>query len=251
MSGGGRLTDRVALVTGGARGIGLAIVKAFAREGSDVGLCDLGTAADAGEAMEALEREGRRGVYVQADVSSEQQVRRMVEEMIDAFGHIDILVNNAGILKKSPLVEMTTEEWDHVLAVNLRGTFLCTRYVLPHMLRRRYGRVINVASQRGQIGGIGVTHYSASKGGVIAFTKALAREVARDNVLVNAIAPGPIATELNAPYMEEWRDRIHQLPIDRMGEADEVAPTAVFLASDDATYYVGQTLGPNGGDVML
>jgi 3-oxoacyl-[acyl-carrier protein] reductase len=96
-----------------------------------------------------------------------------------------------------------------------------------------------------------VTHYSASKGGVIAFTKALAREVARENVLVNAIAPGPIATELNAPYMDEWRDRIHQLPIDRMGESDEVAPTAVFLASDDATYYVGQTLGPNGGDVML
>jgi 3-oxoacyl-[acyl-carrier protein] reductase len=248
---GGRLTDRVAVVTGGARGIGLAIVKAFAREGADVGLCDLAPAADAGEAMEALEREGRRGVYAQADVSSEQQVRRMVEEMIDAFGRIDILVNNAGILKKSSLVEMTTEEWDQVLAVNLRGTFLCTRYVLPHMLRRRYGRVINVASQRGQIGGIGVTHYSASKGGVIAFTKALAREVARDNVLVNAIAPGPIATELNAPYMEEWRDRIHQLPIDRMGEPDEVAPTAVFLASDDATYYVGQTLGPNGGDVML
>jgi 3-oxoacyl-[acyl-carrier protein] reductase len=175
----------------------------------------------------------------------------MVEEMIDAFGRIDILVNNAGILKKSPLVEMTTEEWDQVLAVNLRGTFLCTRYVLPHMLRRHHGRVINVASQRGQIGGIGVTHYSASKGGVIAFTKALAREVARENVLVNAIAPGPIATELNAPYMDEWRDRIHQLPIDRMGESDEVAPTAVFLASDDATYYVGQTLGPNGGDVML
>jgi 3-oxoacyl-[acyl-carrier protein] reductase len=245
----GRLTDRVALITGGARGIGLAIVKAFAAEGADVGVCDLAPAA--GEAMEALEREGRRGVYVRADVSSEEQVRRMVEEMIDAFGGIDILVNNAGILKKSPLVEMTTEEWDQVLAVNLRGTFLCTRYVLPHMLRRRYGRVINVASQRGQIGGIGVTHYSASKGGVIAFTKALAREVARDNVLVNAIAPGPIATELNAPYMEEWRDRIHQLPIDRMGEADEVAPTAVFLASDDATYYVGQTLGPNGGDVML
>jgi 3-oxoacyl-[acyl-carrier protein] reductase len=201
--------------------------------------------------MEALERAGRRGIYLQADVSSEEQVRGMVEQMIAAFGRVDILVNNAGILRKSPLVEMASEEWDRVLAVNLRGTFLCTRYVLPYMLQRRYGRVINVASQRGQIGGIGVAHYSASKGGVIAFTKALAREVAKDNVLVNAIAPGPIATELNAPYMEEWKDRIHQLPIDRMGEADEVAPTAVFLASDDASYYVGQTLGPNGGDVML
>jgi 3-oxoacyl-[acyl-carrier protein] reductase len=147
---------------------------------------------------------------------------------------------------------MPIEDWDRVLNVNLRGTFLCTRYVLPHLLEQGGGRVINIASQLGYLGGREVAHYSASKGGVIAFTKALAREVSTRNVLVNAIAPGPIVTDLLRSETEEWKAaKLAELPIGRFGEVSEVAPTAVFLASDDASYYVGQTLGPNGGDVML
>jgi 3-oxoacyl-[acyl-carrier protein] reductase len=139
-----------------------------------------------------------------------------------------------------------------VLGVNLRGVFLCTRFVLPGMLERRSGKIINVASQLGQIGGTEMVHYSASKGGVIAFTKALAREVSTQGVRVNAIAPGPILTDMMAQETEEWASaKQAELAIGRFGEVHEVAPTAVFLASDDSSYYVGQTLGPNGGDVMV
>jgi 3-oxoacyl-[acyl-carrier protein] reductase len=176
----------------------------------------------------------------------------MVEAVHRAFGHIDILVNNAGIFTQALVEHLSVTDWDRVLAVNLRGTFLCARFVLPYMLDQRWGRIINIASQLAYIGGQEVAHYSASKGGVIAFTKALAREVATRNVLVNAIAPGPILTDLLASETEEWKAaKLAELPIGRFGEVREVAPTAVFLASDDATYYVGQTLGPNGGDVML
>jgi 3-oxoacyl-[acyl-carrier protein] reductase len=148
--------------------------------------------------------------------------------------------------------ELPVPEWDRVIGVNLRGCFLCTRMVLPGMLARGRGKVINVASQLGQIGGTEMVHYSASKAGVIGLTKALAREVSGKGVHVNAIAPGPILTEMMAQETEEWANaKLAELPIGRFGEVHEVAPTAVFLASDDSSYYVGQTLGPNGGDVML
>ena len=176
----------------------------------------------------------------------------MIDTALHAFGRIDVLVNNAGILSQSPLEEMPVEEWDRVMNVNLRGTFLCCRLVLGHMLERGEGRIINVASQIGRAGEPNLSHYSASKGGIIAFTKALAREVASRGVLVNAIAPGPISTGIMPPESEELEEaRKVALPIRRFGTVDEVAPTAVFLASEDSSYYVGQTLGPNGGDVML
>jgi 3-oxoacyl-[acyl-carrier protein] reductase len=176
----------------------------------------------------------------------------MVNAALEAFGHIDILVNNAGIFTQSLVEDLPVADWDRVLNVNLRGTFLCTHYVLPHLLKQGWGRIINIASQLGYIGGVEVAHYCASKGGVIAFTKALAREVATRNVLVNGIAPGPILTDLLASETEEWKAaKLAELPIGRFGEVREVVPTAVFLASDDASYYVGQILGPNGGDVML
>ena len=147
---------------------------------------------------------------------------------------------------------MESAEWDRVISVNLRGTFLCTREFLPRMLERQWGRIINIASQLGQIGGVEVAHYAASKGGVIAFTKSVAREVAARGVLVNAIAPGPINTPLLARDTPEWRaNKLAELPIQRFGEVSEVAPTALLLASDDGSYYVGQTLSPNGGDTML
>jgi 3-oxoacyl-[acyl-carrier protein] reductase len=248
----GRLEDKRAVVTGGARGIGRAIAGAFAAEGADVAVADTLPEGDATLVLTDIARSGRRGIYLRTDVAREDQVRSMVDAVHGAFGRIDVLVNNAGILSRSPLEEMPVEEWDRVLNVNLRGAFLCCRFALGRMLERGEGRIINVASQIGQAGEPGLSHYSASKGGVIAFTKALAREVAARGVLVNAIAPGPISTGIMPPESEELEEaRKAALPIRRFGGVGEVAPTAVFLASDDSSYYVGQTLGPNGGDVML
>jgi 3-oxoacyl-[acyl-carrier protein] reductase len=176
----------------------------------------------------------------------------MAQHVLDRFGHADILVNNAGIFTQSLLADMPVADWDRVIGVNLRGTFLCTRVFLRPMLDRGWGRVINIASQLGQIGGAEVAHYSASKAGVIGLTKALAREVSGSGVLVNAIAPGPIQTPLLDSETEQWRSaKLAELPMGRFGTVAEVTPTAVLLASEDGSYYAGQTLGPNGGDVML
>jgi 3-oxoacyl-[acyl-carrier protein] reductase len=247
-----KLAGKVAIVTGAAHGIGRGIAEAFALEGADVAIADVATAEQAQPVLDAIRQNGRKALFVRTDVADEQQVRAMVDSVLETFGHVDILVNNAGIFTQSLVETMPIEDWDRVLNVNLRGTFLCTRYVLPHLLEQGGGRVINIASQLGYLGGREVAHYSASKGGVIAFTKALAREVSTRNVLVNAIAPGPIVTDLLRSETEEWKAaKLAELPIGRFGEVSEVAPTAVFLASDDASYYVGQTLGPNGGDVML
>ncbi len=247
----GRLAGKKAIVTGGARGIGRGISLAFAAEGADVAVVDVLDERDGDEVVGGIEGQGRRALYRRADVADEAEVRGMVDGVIEAFGRVDVLVNNAGVLSQVPLALMPVEEWDRVLAVNLRGTFLCSRFVLAHMLERGEGRIINVSSQLGQSGAAGLCHYSASKGGVIAFTKALAREAAPCGILVNAIAPGPIKTGIMPPGdADEDRTRETVLPIGRFGEVGEVAPTAVFLASDEASYYVGQTLGPNGGDVM-
>ncbi|GAC1431122.1 MAG: SDR family NAD(P)-dependent oxidoreductase [Ktedonobacteraceae bacterium] len=248
----GKLAGRTAIVTGAAHGIGRGIAEAFAREGADVIVADVAPEDQAAPVLEAIRQSGRKGLFIHTDVANEQQVRSMVETTYSTFGHIDILVNNAGIFTQAMVENLSVEDWDRVLGVNLRGTFLCAHFVLPYMLKQGWGRIINIASQLGYIGGTEVAHYSASKGGVIAFTKALAREVATRNILVNAIAPGPILTDLLASETEEWKAaKLAELPIGRFGEVREVVPTAVFLASDDATYYVGQTLGPNGGDVML
>ncbi|HEY1370506.1 MAG TPA: 3-oxoacyl-ACP reductase family protein [Gaiellaceae bacterium] len=247
-----RLLDRVAIVTGGARGIGGAIAAAFADEGADVVIADVRAEDVAAPVLEAIAAAGRRSLFVHADVSDEQQVRAMVDRAYDELGQVDVLVNNAGVVGQVFFDELSVEEWDRVVSVNLRGVFLCTRFVLPRMLERGSGNVINIASQLGQIGGIEMAHYSASKAGVIGFTKALAREVSTKGIRVNAIAPGPIMTDLLAEETEEWIERKRaELPLGRFGEVREVAPTAVFLASDDSSYYVGQTLCPNGGDVML
>lgn len=248
----GRLDSKVAIITGGARGIGRAIAEAFVAEGADVAVADLGSEVGASELVAALRGAGRRAMYVQADVSAEAQVQAMVKRVEAELGRVDILVNNAGIASQIPLHEMSSADWDRVINVNLRSVFLCTRYVLPHMLERGSGKIINIGSQIGQIGGAEMASYSASKGGVLAFTKALAREVSSKGVHVNAIAPGPIETDLARDIRSDWSAaKVAQLPIGRIGQTSEIAPTAVFLACDDSSYYVGQTLGPNGGDVML
>lgn len=245
----GRLEGKAAIVTGAARGIGLAIARAFVKEGARVGAVDADTGGDlrrvVGDASDA-------GFAMQLDVSSEEDVRQMVSQTLERLGAIDILVNNAGVFAHADVVDMPLSEWERVMAVNLRGPFLCSKHVLAHMLARKSGRIINVASQLGQLGAAGAAHYSASKGGLVAFTRALAREVVDDGVLVNAIAPGPVTTDLMSGSNATWqRHNLGPVPIGRDASVDEIAPTAVFLASADASYYVGQTLGPNGGDVML
>ena len=248
----GSLDGRTALVTGAGRGIGRAIAMAFADEGADVAVNFRTDAAAARDVADRIAAIGQRSIMVQADVSQAQPVDDMVEQVLGEFGKIDILVNNAGFVTLSPVERMDVEMWDEMLATHLRGTFLVTRAVLPRMLERGDGRIINISSQIGQIGREWFAHYAAAKAGIIGFTKSLAREVAARGVLVNCIAPGPIDTGI-VPDVQGAPDRdyIGQLPIQRAGTTNEVAPTAVFLASDAGSYYVGQTLGPNGGDVML
>jgi 3-oxoacyl-[acyl-carrier protein] reductase len=247
----GRLSGKKALVTGGARGIGGAIATAFAREGADVAVLDL--KLDAAQARaSALKEFGATTFAVAADVSDETQVKAAVADVEAALGRIDILVNNAGIDTTSVVAEMSTAMWDEMIAVNLRSVFLCTRAVLKPMIARKSGRIINIASQLGHKGAPEMAHYAAAKAGVIGFTRSLAYEVARDGITVNAICPGPIETELYRALPEDWKKRkLAELPIGRAGSVDEIAPTAVLLASDEGAYYVGATMNPNGGDVMI
>lgn len=251
----GKLDGKVALVTGASRGIGREIALAFAREGADVA-CNYRKSRDEAESLVGeIEAMGRRGLAVTADVANAAEVERMVATTTDHFGRIDILVNNAGFATLDRVDTMSIEDWDAIIDTHLRGTFLTTRLVLPGMLARKSGRIINISSQLAYKGREGWAHYCAAKAGVIAFTRVLAHEVSRSGVLANCIAPGPIATEIvprtGPPDPEAEARFADSLPIGRIGTVDEVAPTAVFLASDDSTYYVGQTLGPNGGDVML
>jgi NAD(P)-dependent dehydrogenase (short-subunit alcohol dehydrogenase family) len=247
-----KLEGRVAVVTGAASGIGKGIAIAFAREGARIVVADRSGETEAAAVLAAIAELGGEAIFVRTDVSDESSVNEMAARAIERFGRVDILVNNAGIFSESLLENMPVAEWDRVVGINLRGTFLCSRALVGQMLDRGDGRIINIASQLGQIGGVSAAHYVASKAGVIGLTKALAREVSHRGVLVNAIAPGPIETPLLDGETEEWRSaKLAELPIRRFGTVDEVTPTAVLLASSDGSYYVGQTLGPNGGDVML
>ena len=246
-----KLAGRMALVTGGARGIGRAIALAFAREGAAVAILDLRRDAAEQTASE-LAQAGATSFAVAADVGEEAQVIAAVARAEAALGRIDILVNNAGIDTTSRVVDMPTSMWDDMIRVNLRSIFLCTRAVLPGMLRRRWGRIINISSQLAHKGAAEMAHYAAAKAGVLGFTRSLAYEVARDGVTVNAICPGPIDTELFRAIPEAWRqNKLAELPIGRPGSVDEIAPTALLLASDEGSYFLGASLNPNGGDVMI
>lgn len=241
------LTGRVALVVGGAGGIGAAIAAAFCGEGATVVIADRSGAAvkDRAEAVGAV-------TGVEMDVTSPGSVQAGVREVLSTHGCIDVLVNSAGILTEAPLVQMSLDQWRETLDVDLTGVFLTCRAVVPQMVRRGGGRVINIASQLGIKGGRGLTHYSAAKAGVIGLTRALALEVAGQGVLVNAIAPGPVETAMVAGISADWKaTKRAELPLGRFGTPVEVAPTAVLLASSPGgDLYVGQTLGPNSGDVM-
>lgn len=245
-----KLNGEVALVTGASRGIGRGIAEALGKEGASVAANYRSGAAAAEEVVASIRACGQEAIAVQADVTDEGDVARMVEAVLDRYGRIDILVCNAGILTQPHLVNMPTEMWDEMMRTNLRSAFLCTRAALPGMLSREHGRIIYVASQLGLKGATDLVHYSAAKAALIGMTRALAREVA-PSVTVNAIAPGPIETDMLANITPEWKAmKLAELPLARFGQVGDVVPTAVFLASDDAAYYTGQVLGPNGGDVM-
>jgi 3-oxoacyl-[acyl-carrier protein] reductase len=243
--------SQVSLVTGAGSGIGRAIAEKLAREGERVVVNDL-EEASAEEVVAGIEESGGEATSAPGDVSDPEDVGRIVERAREAFGPIEVLVNNAGYGQQKPFVELTVEDFDRMIGVHLRGTFLCTSAVLPGMLAAGRGVIVNVASQLGQIGGVELSHYSAAKAGIIGLTKSLAREVSAQGVRVNAVAPGPINTELVLGLSEEWRrNKAAELPLGRFGEPWEVAETVAFLASEGAALYVGQTLGPNSGDVML
>ena len=243
----GVLHGRRSLVTGGASGIGRAIAEAFLAEGARVALLDRDETL-----AEQAARDVGAACSVTADVADEGQVRQAVTDAEQTVGDIDVLVNAAGILTQAPLVEMSLAQWQQTIDVDLTGVFLMCRHVVPGMVHRGTGRVINIASQLAIKGGESLTHYSAAKAGVIGLTKALALEVSRSGVLVNAIAPGPIETPLVEGISEDWKTaKRAELPLGRFGRPEEVAPTAVLLASSPGgDLYVGQTLGPNSGDVM-
>lgn len=234
-------------MTGGASGIGRAIAAAFVHEGADVVILDR-DAVHAGVAAESIGAVG----FVTADVAVPEEVGPAVRSAEHQLGGIDILVNAAGIVSESPMVDMPFDQWERMLAIDLTSVFLVCQSVIPGMLERGHGRVINIASQLAIKGGSAVSHYAAAKAGVIGFTKSLALEVAGDGVLVNAIAPGPIETPLLDDLGKDWiAAKRAELPLGRFGRPEEVAPTAVLLASSPGgNLYVGQTLGPNSGDVM-
>ena len=252
-----KLKGKTALVTGAASGLGRAIALAFAREGARVGVNDLNEEA-AGATVSEIARHGGQAQAFVADVSSSEAVRRMFAAFLDTFDGIDILVNNAGIKagyrynQGRTTADLTDDEWRRMMGVHLDGTFYCTREALHAMLKQRSGRIINIGSISGMQGFIGLdgtADYCAAKGGIIAFTKAVAVEVARHGVLVNCIAPGYILLPTMTVAPEVRSHITASIPLGRFGEAADVAQTAVFLACDDSAYFVGQVLSPNGGYV--
>ena len=246
------LKGRTAVVTGGSRGIGGAIVELFAAHGAKVIFCHYRDEVNAAALLDRLKSSNLDAFSIECDVSDEVSVSNMAARVHEIFSHVDILVNCAGIGGEKAFTELNVSDWDRMIAVHLRGTFLVTHEFFPAMVRCNYGRVINISSQLAYKGAPGSVHYCAAKAGIVGFTRALSYEGAPHGITVNTIAPGPVETDLLAGFSQEWRDmKQAQLPIARFGNVDEIAPTALLLASDAGSFYIGQTLSPNGGDVML
>ncbi len=246
------LENRVAVVTGASRGIGRAVAFELAAQGAAVVINYNSSAKNAEEVVAKIEAEGGKAAAFQADVSNFEEAQKLIKFAIDTFGNLDILVNNAGITRDGLIMMMKEDDWDAVLDTNLKSTFNCAKVAVRHMMRKRYGRIINIASVAGQMGNPGQTNYSASKAGQIGFTKALAREVASRKVTVNAVAPGFVDTEiLDALPKETLEAALKLVPLGRMGTPEEIAHSVAFLADERAAYITGQALGVDGGMAMM
>ncbi len=243
-----QLADRVAIVTGAGQGIGAAVARAYAREGAKVAVVDR-DAERGREVVAAIASQGGEALALACNVAVRAEVEAMAQAVAARFGRIDILVNNAGIVRAAMLERMTVEQWDEVLAVHLNGSFHCLQAVVPGMIERRYGRIVNVTSSAGVLGTIGQINYSTAKSGILGFTKSAARELAQHGITVNAIAPGaatPMTERIRTDprFKDRYLDRI---PMGRWAEPDEIAPVFVFFASDASAFVTGQVLAADGG----
>jgi 3-oxoacyl-(acyl-carrier-protein) reductase len=246
-----KLKGRTALVTGGSRGIGRAVALALAEEGADVAVNYVSSEAGARDVVNHVQKMGHKAILAQADVSDYPDTFRMAQDVLREFGHLDILVNNAGINSDTTFAKMNHAAWRKVLGTNLDGVFNCTKVFIDQMLAQNYGRVVNMTSVIGQIGNFGQANYAASKAGVAAFTKSLAKELAGRGVTVNAIAPGFIETEMVANIPDKVKDKLlAQIPLKRFGTAEEVARAVVYIVSSDGDYITGSELSINGGLLM-
>ncbi|MCK4244081.1 MAG: SDR family oxidoreductase [Candidatus Omnitrophica bacterium] len=249
----GKLEGKVAIVTGAAQGMGESVAKLFAQERAEVVVNDINE-EKAKKVAGEIKSQGKEALAIRADVSNGKEVSQLVEKTVEEFGTIHILINNAGILRSSKVDEIGEEEWNLVINVNLKGTFLCSKAVLPIMKKNRYGRIVNFSSSAGRsVSTLGGAHYTAAKAGILGFTRQLAKEVAADGINVNAVCPGLIDTEMvgaNCPP-EKLRDYERSFPIPRLGKPEEVASLVLFLVSDRASYITGASLDINGGDLMI
>ncbi|GAA0612527.1 3-oxoacyl-[acyl-carrier-protein] reductase [Virgibacillus siamensis] len=245
------LKGKSALVTGASRGIGRSIALELAKQGANVAINFAGNEAKAQSVVEEIEQLGVKSFKVQADVANGDQAKAMVKEVANEFGSLDILINNAGVTRDNLLMRMKEEEFDQVINTNLKGVFQCTKAVARQMMKQKYGRIVNVASIVGVSGNPGQANYVAAKAGVIGLTKSTAKEFASRNILVNAVAPGFISTDMTDALSDEQRESmLAMIPLAKLGTPEDVAKVVRFLASDDASYITGQTIHIDGGMVM-
>ena len=246
-----KFEGQAAIVTGASRGIGREIALQLAKEGARVAVNYSGSKDKADEVVQLIKEAGGEAFAIQADVSNQDSVKKMIDETIATFGSIDILVNNAGITRDNLLMRMKEDEWDDVIDINLKGVFLCTKGVTRQMMRQRAGKIVNVASIVGVSGNPGQANYVAAKAGVIGLTKTTAKELASRNINVNAVAPGFITTEMTDALSDELKEQmLKNIPLGKLGSAENVAKTVLFLLSEDAVYITGQTIHVDGGMVM-
>ena len=246
-----RLKGKVAIVTGSARGIGKAIAQRFFQEGAAVAVNDVNL-EKAEEIVHEAKSKGGKALAVRADVSNEKEVEKMVNSVYSKLGRIDILVNNAGIIKRGSTEDHSYEDWDRVIAVNLRGTYNCSKAVIPIMKKQKCGKIVNISSIAGKVGDIAsAPSYGSSKGAINALTKSMARELAGYGIWVNAVAPHAIETEMSAEWSDDKRRQLmSQIPLKRLGRPEEVAAAVLFLASDEASFITGEIVDVNGGYLM-
>jgi 3-oxoacyl-[acyl-carrier protein] reductase len=246
-----RLDNQVALVTGAATGIGRATALALAASGARVAVNHLGKPDEAQEVVAEIRQAGGEAVAIEADVSNEAQVQRLIEDCMAQLGGLDVLVNNAGIILEKPFLSMTVADWDRIIDTDLKSVFLCARAALPNMLEKGSGCIVNIASELGFIGRAEYTAYTTAKAGVMTLTRSLAREFA-PVIRINAVAPGPTATPMLEPgdMSQEMIDEESNIPAQRVGEPEEIAAAVVFLASEQASFFHGQVISPNGGAYM-